>query len=88
MAPISKWSDEAILRGNSSAGPKVRAYSLNQPRRALRRPCEGRDRWLTEPLDERIVVLVTGNGLKDVASARKSVGEPFLVNKDFDDVNV
>ncbi len=32
--------------------------------------------------DERIVVLVTGNGLKDVASARKSVGEPFVVDKD------
>lgn len=36
--------------------------------------------------DERIVVLVTGNGLKDVASARKSVGEPFVVNKDLADV--
>jgi threonine synthase len=36
--------------------------------------------------DERIVVLVTGNGLKDVASARKSVGEPFIVDKDLDDV--
>jgi threonine synthase len=40
---------------------------------------------LTSP-DERIVVLVTGNGLKDVASARKSVGEPFVVNKDLNDV--
>jgi threonine synthase len=36
--------------------------------------------------DERIVVLVTGNGLKDVVSARKSVGEPFVVNKDLNDV--
>ena len=36
--------------------------------------------------NERIVVLVTGNGLKDVASARKSVGEPFVVNKDLNDV--
>ncbi len=36
--------------------------------------------------DERIVVLVTGNGLKDVASARKSVGEPYIVNKDLADV--
>lgn len=36
--------------------------------------------------EERIVVLVTGNGLKDVASARKSVGEPFVVNKDLNDV--
>ena len=32
--------------------------------------------------DERIVVLSTGNGLKDIASARKSVGEPMVVDKD------
>jgi threonine synthase len=36
--------------------------------------------------DERIVVLVTGNGLKDIASARKSVGEPMVVGKDLADV--
>ncbi len=36
---------------------------------------------LVEP-DERIVVLATGNGLKDIASARKSVGEPLVVDKD------
>jgi threonine synthase len=30
--------------------------------------------------NERIVVLVTGNGLKDVASARKSVGEPYVID--------
>ena len=32
---------------------------------------------LVDP-DERIVVLSTGNGLKDIASARKSVGEPMV----------
>jgi threonine synthase len=32
--------------------------------------------------DERIVVLSTGNGLKDIASARKSVGQPVVVDKD------
>jgi threonine synthase len=31
---------------------------------------------------ERIVVLATGNGLKDIASARKSVGQPMVVDKD------
>ncbi|MGC8780361.1 MAG: pyridoxal-phosphate dependent enzyme, partial [Anaerolineae bacterium] len=36
--------------------------------------------------DEQIVVLATGNGLKDVASARKSVGEPLVVDKDLADV--
>lgn len=36
---------------------------------------------LVDP-DERIVVLSTGNGLKDIASARRSVGEPMVVDKD------
>ena len=36
--------------------------------------------------DERIVVLSTGNGLKDIASARKSVGEPMVVDKDLAEV--
>ncbi|MCU0501526.1 MAG: threonine synthase [Anaerolineae bacterium] len=36
--------------------------------------------------DERIVVLSTGNGLKDIASARKSVGNPLLVDKSLKDV--
>ena len=36
---------------------------------------------LVDP-EERIVVLSTGNGLKDIASARKSVGEPLVVEKD------
>jgi threonine synthase len=40
---------------------------------------------LVDP-EERIVVLSTGNGLKDIASARKSVGEPVVVNKDLADV--
>jgi threonine synthase len=32
--------------------------------------------------DERIVVLSTGNGLKDIASARKSVSDPYVVDCD------
>ena len=40
---------------------------------------------LVDP-DERIVVVATGNGLKDIASARKSVGEPFVVDNDLADV--
>jgi len=39
------------------------------------------DQGLVHP-DERIVLLSTGNGLKDIASARKSVGEPMVVDKD------
>ncbi len=36
--------------------------------------------------DERIVILSTGSGLKDIAAARKSVGEPAVVDKDLADV--
>jgi len=36
--------------------------------------------------DERTVVLVTGNGLKDIASARKSVGEPYVVDANLQSV--
>jgi threonine synthase len=36
---------------------------------------------LVDP-EERIVVLSTGNGLKDIAAARRSVAEPMVVDKD------
>jgi threonine synthase len=36
--------------------------------------------------EERVVILSTGNGLKDIASARKSVGEPFVVDCSLDAV--
>lgn len=32
--------------------------------------------------NESVVLLITGNGLKDVQSAMKSVGKPFLINPD------
>jgi threonine synthase len=34
--------------------------------------------------DERVVCLVTGSGLKDIASARKSAGEPVVINPALD----
>ena len=40
---------------------------------------------LVDP-EERIVVLSTGNGLKDIASARRSVGEPYVVDADLAEV--
>jgi len=36
--------------------------------------------------DERVVVLATGSGLKDVAGAMKAVGQPYTVAPDLDDV--
>jgi threonine synthase len=43
------------------------------------------EQGLVDP-DERIIVLSTGNGLKDIASARKAVGEPVVVDKDLAEV--
>jgi threonine synthase len=43
------------------------------------------EQGLVDP-EERIVVLSTGNGLKDIASARKSVGAPMVVDKGLADV--
>ncbi len=40
---------------------------------------------LVQP-DERIVIVATGNGLKDIASARRSVGEPCVVDTNLADV--
>jgi len=34
--------------------------------------------------DERVAVIVTGNGLKDIEGAKKSVGEPLVVDYDLD----
>jgi threonine synthase len=36
--------------------------------------------------EERVVVLVTGNGLKDVASAMKATGQPYSVAPSLDDL--
>lgn len=36
--------------------------------------------------DEKIVVLITGNGLKDIESAIKAVGEPYYIDNDINDV--
>ncbi|HPI98088.1 MAG TPA: pyridoxal-phosphate dependent enzyme, partial [Synergistales bacterium] len=36
--------------------------------------------------DQRIAFIVTGNGLKDIASAQKAVGDPFVVDPDLDEL--
>jgi threonine synthase len=43
------------------------------------------ERDLLSP-DERVVVLITGNGLKDVESAQKAVGAAQRVGRSLDDV--
>jgi len=36
--------------------------------------------------EDRVVILATGSGLKDIQSARRSVGEPYRVSPDLADV--
>jgi threonine synthase len=74
-----KVSDEEILAAIPVLGQSCGVFAEPAGAASL----AGLKKALAEKLvspDERIVVLVTGNGLKDIASARKSVGEPYLVD--------
>jgi threonine synthase len=37
--------------------------------------------------DEKVAVVVTGNGLKDIDSAKKAVGTPMVSAPDLEDFN-
>lgn len=37
--------------------------------------------------DSRVALVVTGNGLKDIISAQKSVGKPLEVNPDIEELS-
>jgi threonine synthase len=80
-----KVSDEEILAAIPILGQNAGVFAEPAAAAAYAGLVKAVADGLVDP-DERIVVLVTGNGLKDVASARKSVGEPFVVNKDLADV--
>jgi threonine synthase len=80
-----KVSDEEILAAIPVLGQNAGVFAEPAAAAAYAGLVKAAADGLVDP-DERIVVLVTGNGLKDVASARKSVGEPFVVNKDLADV--
>ena len=80
-----KVSDEEILAAIPALGQSAGVFAEPAGAASYAGLVKAVAEGLVAP-GERIVVLVTGNGLKDVASARKSVGEPFVVNKDLDDV--
>jgi threonine synthase len=80
-----KVSDEEILAAIPALGQSAGVFAEPAGAASYAGLVKAVADGLVNP-DERIVVLVTGNGLKDVASARKSVGEPFVVNKDLADV--
>jgi threonine synthase len=80
-----KVSDEEILAAIPVLGQNAGVFAEPAGAASYAGLVKAVAQGLVHP-NERIVVLVTGNGLKDVASARKSVGEPFVVNKDLADV--
>ncbi|MBI5535853.1 MAG: threonine synthase [Deltaproteobacteria bacterium] len=74
-----KVSDEEILAQIPVLGQSCGVFAEPAGAASLAGLKKALDDKLVSP-DERIVVLVTGNGLKDIASARKSVGEPYVVD--------
>ncbi len=71
-------SDEEILQAMRLLGQTMGVFA--EPAGAA--PLAGLVKALKEGIvkpEERVVVLVTGNGLKDVASAMKAAGEPFVI---------
>jgi len=74
-----KVSDEEILAQIPVLGQSCGVFAEPAGAASLAGLKKALEDKLVSP-DERIVVIVTGNGLKDIASARKSVGEPYVVD--------
>jgi threonine synthase len=78
-------SDEEILEAIRLLGRWAGVFA--EPAGAA--PLAGLIKALREGMvgpEERVVVLVTGNGLKDVASAMKAVGKPYSVAPSLEDL--
>jgi threonine synthase len=74
-----KVSDEEILAAIPALAQSSGVFAEPAGAAAYAGLAKAADDGLVDP-DERIVVLVTGNGLKDIASARKAVGEPYVID--------
>lgn len=80
-----KVSDDEILAAIPTLAQRVGVFAEPAGAASLAGLVRATSDGLVDP-DERIVVLATGNGLKDIASARKAVGEPFVIDRDLEDV--
>jgi threonine synthase len=74
-----KVSDEEILASIPVLGQSMGVFAEPAGAASLSGLKKALELNLVGP-DERMVMIVTGNGLKDIASARKSVGEPYVVD--------
>lgn len=76
-------SDEAILDAIPDLARRAGVFCEPAAACAWAAVRAARAENIIEP-DARVVCLLTGNGLKDIAAARKSVGEPLRVDPDLD----
>ncbi len=74
-----KVTDEEILAAIPVLGQKLGVFAEPAGAASYSGLVRAVSDGLVDP-EERVVIVVTGNGLKDVASARKSVGEPYVVD--------
>lgn len=80
-----KVSDDEILAAIPTLAQRAGVFAEPAGAAALAGLAKAVTDRLVSP-EERIVVMATGNGLKDIASARKTVGEPFVVDRNLEDV--
>lgn len=78
-------SDEAILDALAVMAREAGVFAEPAAAAALAGLVEARERGLVEQ-DERVVLLVTGNGLKDIASARRTLAPSEVVAPTLDAV--
>jgi threonine synthase len=80
-----KVSDDEILAAIPTLAQRAGVFAEPAGAASLAGLVKAMSDGLVNP-DECIVVLATGNGLKDIASARRAVGEPFVIDRDLEDV--
>ena len=80
-----KVSDDEILAAIPTLAQRAGVFAEPAGAAALAGLVKAVTDGLVSP-EERIIVVATGNGLKDIASARKAVGEPLVVGPDLEDV--
>jgi threonine synthase len=78
-------SDEEIITAIPALAQGVGVFAEPAAAAAYAGLVKAVEQGLVSP-DERIVVLATGSGLKDIATAMKSVGEPIVVAPELADV--
>ena len=71
-------SDEEILAAMRMLGQSMGVFAEPAGAAPLAGLLKALERGIVSP-EEKVVVLVTGNGLKDVASAMKATGEPIFI---------